>query len=288
MGELLKNAFLGFRAMNGQGKLFAILFLVLLLCFLWKLGEGKQRELLSYGGIAAVLCIFPVTAVLLMLWQTKFYDYEFVWTIVPLTALISCGIVLVMERLLSFGDKPKQKLLLAFFALAILLLCGKLGNPKWTVANVNAQRKEVSAVLQSLKAGEDQTICLWAPKKVMENARSLDGEVTLLYGRNMWQEHLNAYSYEEYSQEQRDLYVWMSLAEGYGTLDVPVPADLDVVGKAPEAGSTMEGLECIKKAMTLGANRILLPGSISEESIKELEQKLGVKTEKLEGYWLLR
>jgi hypothetical protein len=50
----------------------------------------------------------------------------------------------------------------------------------------------------------------------------------------------------------------------------------------------MEGISCIKKALELGVNRVLLPGSISEESIKELEQALGVKTEKLEGYWLLR
>ena len=80
--------------MNGQGKLFAVLLLLLLLCFLWKLGEGKQKDLFSYGGIAAAACIFPLTAVLLMLWQTKFYDYEFVWTIVPLTALIACAGVL--------------------------------------------------------------------------------------------------------------------------------------------------------------------------------------------------
>ena len=288
MGELLKNACLGWRAMNGQGKLFAVLLLLLLLCFLWKLGEGKPKELFSYGGIAAAACIFPLTAVLLMLWQTKFYDYEFVWTIVPLTALIACAGVLALAHLLSLAEKPKQKLLLAFFALAILLLCGRLGNPKWTVKNVNAERKEVGAVLSSLTADPSEPICLWAPKKVMENARSLSGEVTLLYGRNMWQEHLNAFSYEEYTQEQRDLYVWMSLAEGYGALNVPVPADLDVVGEGPEAGSTLEGIFCIEKAMQLGANRILLPGTISEESMQELERELGVKTEKLEGYWLVQ
>ena len=79
----------------------------------------------------------------------------------------------------------------------------------------------------------------------------------------------------------------MSLAGAYGTLNVPVPADLDVVGEAPEAGGTLEGISCIQKALDLGADQILLPGILTEDSMAELEGAFSVVPQKIGQYWLL-
>ena len=221
-----------------------------------------------------------------MLYQTRFYDYEWIWTIVPVTGILACGGVLLLERLEMTSCGKGRKLAVVGMALAVLLLCGRLGNPSATVRDVGAQRREVAQVLEKLGEGTDDPVLLWAPKEVMEHARSLDANIHLLYGRNMWQEHLNAFSYDGYTQEQRDLYVWMQLAGAYQRLDVPVPADLDVVGEAPKAGTTLEGITCIRKAMELGVTQILLPGSISENDMDELELELGVEPVRLGQYWL--
>ena len=287
MGELLKNAWRGWLGISGEGKLGAILLLILLLAWLWKLGSGRQKTLLAYGAVTSVLCIFPGTAVAWMLYQTKFYDYPWIWTLVPLTGVLACGGILVLERLWVISETGKQRIIVTLMAVAVLLLCGRLGNPRWVVKDFGKERKEIAAVLSELTQDGTETICLWAPKEVVNNARSMNGDVTLLYGRNMWQEHLNAFSYDEYSQDQRDLYVWMSLVEGYGTIDVPVPAELDVVGDHPAAGSTLEGIPCIRKAARMGVNRILLPGNLSEASLEKLEAELHLKPRKIGQYWLL-
>lgn len=287
MRELLRNAWMGWLAMSDRGKLGALLLLMFLLAWLWKLGSKRQKELIWFGALLTGLCIFPLTAACLMLYQTRFYDYEWIWTLVPVTGILACGGVLLLGQLNKASCGKGKKLAIAGMALMVLLLCGRLGNPGTTIQDVGLQRREVAQVLEKLNEAADGTILLWAPKEVMEHARSLDANVNLLYGRNMWQKHLNAFSYDGYAQEQRDLYVWMQLAGAYQRLDVPVPADLDVVGEAPKAGTTIEGIPCIRKAMELGATQILLPGSLPEESMDELEQELGIKPMRLEQYWLL-
>ena len=287
MRELLRCAWVGWRTLSDAGKLSTVLFLMFLLVWIWKLGNEKQKELFGYGGLMTALCIFPVSAVLFMLWQTNFYDYEWIWTAVPVLEVIACGGVLAWDHLWKSVDEKKRKMIFAGMAIAILFLCGNLGNPNRNVEDVSATRREVADVLDELEKTSKGSICLWAPKEVMANARSLDGNVTLIYGRNMWQKHLNAFSYEEYSQDQRDLYVWMSLVVSSDKLNVTVPTGLDVVGAAPRAGETLEGIPSIRKALAMGVNQILLPGILPEEFLSELEQEFLIKPEKVGQYWLL-
>lgn len=290
MGELLRNAWMGWQAFSGAGKLGALLLLVFLLAVNLGLGSRGQRELLCYGGVMTALCIFPPTAAVIMLYQTRFYDYEWVWTAVPLTAVVACGGILLLEWLRGTLKGKRPALMAVCGAVLVMtLLCGRLGNQKWMVEDVAKERQEVAKVLEMLKDGGDETICLWAPREVMTHVRSLDGNVFLLYGRDMWQEHLNAYSYDVYSTDRKELYVWMLMAQKYGILDVPVDAGLTVAGgEGPEAYSTLYGLSCIQKAIDLGANRILLPGNLPEEMVAEIGNALGTEPMKLGTYWLLR
>ena len=77
MAELLRNAWQGWFRVTDEGKLMALFMGSLL--FLWIGYEReKQKQLLRYGIMMAICCVLPVTAVILMLYQTKFYDYEWI------------------------------------------------------------------------------------------------------------------------------------------------------------------------------------------------------------------
>ena len=91
MNELLNNAWSGWLDYMGAGKLAGLAFLLLLLLWLLHLGNRRQQFLCGYSLIFLAVCICPVTAGLLMLYQTKFYDYEWIWSLIPLTVLLACG-----------------------------------------------------------------------------------------------------------------------------------------------------------------------------------------------------
>ena len=78
----MTDAWLGWKSFISNGKLAALLLAALI--FLWYNRKQVERKLLVYTSVMAVCCILPVTAVVLMGYQTKFYDYEWIWSLVPL------------------------------------------------------------------------------------------------------------------------------------------------------------------------------------------------------------
>lgn len=290
MSDLLRKAFLGWQDFTGAGKLAALLLLVLFLLWILKLGRGPRKRLWFYSLVMTVLCIVPVTAVCLMLYQTKFYDYQWIWTLVPMTAMISCGGCLLWQWVQDKKELGKmQKIVLLLAALCVVLLCGRLGNPKWTVKDTRIQRAEIGQVLRAVKGDASETICLWAPKEVMEQARSLDGDITLVYGRNMWQAHMNAFAYDTYTLEQTRMFAWMEMAPIYGSVEVPAEqGHAAVFADEPEQGEILDGLACADEALALGANRILLPGTMFAEAVEAFEQHLGTKAQRVGAYYLLQ
>ncbi len=99
MGELLGNAWRGWLEYEESNKLIVLFLLVLLLFWLLELGERQHRRIFGYCAAMGVLCVCPVTAVILMRYQTLFYDYRWIWAFVPCTAMIACGGVLLLDRL---------------------------------------------------------------------------------------------------------------------------------------------------------------------------------------------
>lgn len=310
MRGLLRKEWLGWLSFTSAGKLAAVLMLVLLLMWALKLGHGTQKKLWLYTLVMTVLCSFPVTAACLMLYQTKFYDYEWIWNLVPMTAMIAAAGCLLMDKVWedkactarlqedkADGDASRrirslsrrEKGLLAAGAVGVLLLCGRLGNPEWTVQDLGERRKEIARVLSVVKEGAQEEICLWAPREVMEQARSLDGDITLVYGRNMWQAHMNAFSYDSYTPEVTRLFLWMEMAPIYGSLQVPAEDGRAAVPEmAPPKGELIDGLECVEIAKAQGVNRILLPGTMSPEAVEAFEDYLHTKADRAGDYYLLR
>ena len=95
MMTLLKSATNGWLDYTQHGKYAALLLAAILYLgyCLWKSkaarNGGKQPLFYLYAVLITLVCICPVTAVILMKYQTAFYSYVWIWAAVPQTALIA-------------------------------------------------------------------------------------------------------------------------------------------------------------------------------------------------------
>lgn len=267
MAELIKNAWQGWRLFSYNGKLAAALLVSLL--FLWVYYKRvKQKEFLIYTTASTLLCILPVTAVLLERYQTLIYDYKWIWSFVPMTAMVSFAATLFAAEFReewSGGSRKRQAAAVIFLA-AALVLCGGMGAKPWDGYGKQAERRQAEALLKTAQERLQGTqMRLLAPRAVLEYARAYDGGLELLYGRDMWEPELNAYCYDTYPEEFQDLYRWMEAADW----DEPASAT-----------------RCLETAIAAEVNCILVPVDRAGETIGYFEEILGVRAEKLEGYYL--
>lgn len=300
MSEWIRNAGEGWQRWNSQGKLMALFFAVLLL--LWfgnrKYRQGSVKKLLIYASILAVLAVIPITAAILMAYQTKFYDYEWVWSLVPITAITAYGgvvlfTVLTEEKTVKLSGGFKNGIIrtvLAGLLLAVILfLSGNMGNSAWDMDTAEKEKLQAQKAVELL--GEEgaenllaESICLWAPREILEYARMLDGNITLLYGRNMWDKALGAYSYDTYDISEELLYLWMEQAAGR---EVP---EGYVSQEAVESLAETDAVACVTLAIQKGANRILLPGGLAEDELAGIKEYFGQQIRdirELDDYYLL-
>lgn len=250
MQEWLSNAWNGWFRFTDQGKYIVLLIGVLL--YLWyreytarverrnAAGGNKDRPgrvLLLSASMAVALAALPFSAVLLMMYQTRFYDYEWIWALAPVTLMIAYGGTLVYMDCYERYWKGQwlRPVAWAAFWLAVLALCGSLGGSAQESGEIPQRQKTQELVDYLEETGDTKDICLWAPRELMEYVRTLDGGITLIYGRNMWEDAVKAYSYDVYEPEVVRLYEWMERPE------------------ADTAG------ECFRMAAALGVNVIVLP-----------------------------
>lgn len=284
----MQPAWQGWRNFITEGKLPAVLMAALLYLLLSERGKGmlgSRKKLVYYGAAATGVCLFPGTAALLMKYQTAFYDYPFIWSVVLMPVLIAFGGTIILQeywrRNAGFKDFV-HNLILTVACVLILFACGGMGT-EWTVGDTESNgyvpigeknRMEAEAVLQQIQANRSLSaegeLCLWAPKEIMEYVRLQGGGPgreesipKLLYGRNMWDTALNAYTYDVYPEEMKRLYEWM------------------------EETSTGDGKmvrENVEKAFSMGANCVLLPKEIPGFPPERVDW---VQVVELEQYYLL-
>ena len=288
MWESVRNAWAGWQSFTAGGKLAAPVFAAFVYLVMRKGRLGPAGRLVRYGGVAAALCICPVTAALLMCYQTSFYDYQWIWSMVPMTAMIALGgTVFLTDQWKKGGWRIfLYNTALTLLCVGVLLLCGGLRESQVNAAAQRQERVEAENVLAEVRTVCGEKFCLWAPREILEYARTRDGRISLLYGRDMWDAALNAYSYDVYCEEARELYLWMEYlreygAEGFGT-----------------AESAEEGREYVRRAFAMGADVVLLPADIpglneaesDAENLKSHVLSFGEDVEiiGLEGYFLLK
>ncbi len=319
MTEFLYNAWSGWTGYTDDGKLPVLLMAVLL--FLWFGRKQKeQRALLLYASVMTVCCILPMTAAVLMLYQTKFYNYEWIWSLVPVTAVTAFGLtVFWTEYRAGNAGQWKKVLPVTLLMLAVLLFCGSLGKSVWDREERKEERARAYSVVERLSGrGAGERLCLWAPREIMEYAREKDAGILLPYGRNIWDGFLNAYSYDIYNEDTVMMEQWMENLSMTGEADMEAElledagaGETDGVNSAAarsgetedvlqeaedtESGQPGSGIsakqmvtleECVGKALEQGVNCIMITAESSEEAVARMETALGTGAEVLEGYYL--
>lgn len=277
MSELMRNAAEGWRVFNSNGKLMVLFLAAILL--LWfgteKYRRGAAGKLLLYSCVVAACCVMPVTAAVLMKYQTRFYDYQWLWALVPVSILIAYGSVVFRVTLKEDASVSKKAASLSVVAmLAVFCLCGNLGNTLWDRDAARAERDMAEAVLEEVTVQmQDKDICLWAPEAIVEYARSYDGAIRLLYGRNMWDAALNAYSYDTYDEMRLKLYYWLEQKE-------PEEERAKLRDVKPDIPAYLE------YARAQGVNVLILPISMPAEEVQQVNEYLTTTPMEVEAYYL--
>ena len=181
--------------------------------FFWlqdrKTVSEKGNRLMVFALIASVLLLCPITATVGVIYQTAFYDYEWLWSMVPITIILSYATVLVYDTKVENGSRKKKASLVIMF-LFLLFWCGNQGILQTVDAEAAEQQEKASHVIGVLKQETlSEDVVLWAPKSIMQEARRQTGEVKLVYGRDMWEPKAGAYDYETYSDTMIAAYEWI-------------------------------------------------------------------------------
>lgn len=217
MSEFLLTMQTGLEAFSTGGQYLA-LFLGSIL-FLWLIKPKENKEFQRVTLVLTVLILFAPTAFLLMKYRTDYYTYESLFFLIPIWILMSLGLTeayeLLKNRLPHTNRWKKWNSVIAAAGLIVLTaLCGTV-NPFWCRQEASNGFDKVAAaekeVLEILSAGnQEEELCIWAPKTIVETARVYDGTVTLLYGRDMWNHALCGYTYDVYGEDEKILYDWMN------------------------------------------------------------------------------
>ncbi len=271
-GENIQMAWLGWKNYTDDGKL--AVFLLASLIYLWYYKKKVcEQAFLRYAMVMTISCIVPVTGAVLMVYQTRFYDYEWIWSMVPATAVIACGVTLFLaDSWGEFqGDKWRKGLPVTLLLLAALVLAGGMDGQSWNPKNQRTEQERTYRVLESLtELWQGGEVCLWAPREVMEYARETDGRIRLIYGRNMWDVSLNGYAYDSYGKNIIALYEWME--------QMCDPLTMDTAAKSLET--------YVAKALSAGVDCIMLPEEVAPDVIRRMEKALDTEARKVEAYWI--
>lgn len=243
-------------------KVIVLLFGVLLAMWLIKniCVDKKAEKLLVYTLVMVVLLICP-TAVVILVYQTAFYDYEWAWSMVPVTAVIAYGLVLLIEK-----KVPKErKVFFTILLIIVMCLCGNKGQFLKLSAEEQVAYENVEEIIQCLELMESEyDFVMWAPQNVMQEIRRQTGSIGLVYGRDMWDEKAGAYDYEAYSQELTNAYVWLEnmviYAEFASTLEKPAE-QLKLFGEQYELDKDSQN--SIKAVLQKGTNIVVLPNLVA-------------------------
>ncbi len=247
----------------------------------------QQMHLFCIGMIAAI--VFPLTGVILQLYQTRFYDYSWIWSCVPLTAMIAWGIITVIfeevPSVLRKGEKEPAKKQLRIStacglcaATAILFLCGNQGRLRTMDDQLRQEEQVAAAILEYLE--EENSLeghVIWGKAGLMQYLRSHSGEVILFYGRDMWDAKAGAYDYEGYTEEEMACYEWMETVSSAHNLYL-----LEVEQAPEEVYGAVSTEKYVKIAVDMEVDIMILPTQITEwleSKIQAVSVEYGKKLE---------
>lgn len=266
------------RAINGLGryldanKMMALFITVLLALWLMKEKQvsEKANRTLVYGLVMTVLLVCPVTAIFIMLYQTAFYDYEWAWSLVPVTAVIAYG----MTEFVSQKAAGFRKILLIVMAVVLMMTGGNFGRLQKLPAEQKKAVTDVAEIMQSLYTmGREEDCILWAPREIMQQVRRKNGQICLIYGKDMWDMKSGAYDYEAYEPALTEAYEWLEKAVVYTEFADRIENPPEALAKLCEQYELDKDTKrTLKTVIRAGANTVVLPGTLAEYVKTELEE----------------
>ena len=270
MWEMIRHAWEGWVGINLSGKYMALVILLLVYLWIGKVGytiREEQKRILLYAIVLVPLCICPLTAALLMGYQTRFYDYPWIWSMVPVTALIAMGGTVLLIRMRRDERLPRvwQQGLLAAVLVALLWLSGGLGSQEQQLSREKADYRATQLIVAELQR-DNNALCIWAPTTVQGYVRIIDPQIQVPYGRNMWDTSLNAYFYDTYDEDSMMLYEAMDCAQNT---------------------AHFTDVEVMDLAIGKGVTHMVLPGYVAYEDVWNISQGLGAEIMQLQGYYVI-
>lgn len=267
------------RTIHGMAEYFrsdkTVVLLIAVLLYLWlkekKNVDNKVNGLLLYTLVMTGILLFPITAMIMVIYQTAFYDYAWTWSMVPGAAVIAYGISIF---LMDMENLSKKKIVpVAAVIACILLVCGNQGTIRTNEKVVEKGQIEVIAEHAVKEAKEGQAV-LWAPKNIMQEMRRYTGEIRLIYGRDMWDEKAGAYDYEAYDENRMEAYEWMELVD---MLAREVENEDNFRVLCGEYQLAEDAFDSTSNMLEAGVNVIVLPKLASEMYEGVLEDMMEAK-----------
>lgn len=270
--EYLETALSGWKNFISEYKYLALIMGVLFYAVIRRRSaeENDTGRFLRYAVAVTVLLIIPVTAAMGLIYQTRFYDYEWVWSFVPLTAVLAWGIVTILFEEIRpvtkrMGTKDAEKKLCytrwlgILAAAAVLFVCGNQGQ---VVKISQEERKDCESGIQILQYLEEKEMlkdhAIWGPAGILQYMRTHNGDVCLLYGRDMWDKKAGAYDYEAYAAEEIACYEWMELVSDDHSLYL-----LEIDQATERIHEALAEEAHIREALKLGADVMILPEQLN-------------------------
>ncbi len=279
----IKQAYEGLNRYLSQNHFIVILIAILLFVWITKSTKIKKEanRLLVYTLIMLIVLSCPLTAAIAMVYQTSFYNYEWIWSMVPVTIVISYGFVLIWRQ-----EKTKiQRMKLFIVVLGVFCICGNFGRIQRVTpeeGKVRGDSAEVVRVLANIEMQDD--FIVWGPREIMQEIRRLDGDVCLVYGRDMWEEKAGAYDYEVYNAELIDAYLWIEKGMEHFELSKKYENPQDALEYVVQYHQwDKEAIDKISNVLQMGGNTIIVPnmlGEYIEEPFERVANEKGIKIQK--------
>lgn len=277
MSEWIYRSWSGWQTLNSGGKLTGLLLICMV--YLWiYCREEKQKQLLIYTTGMAVFCFVPPTAAILMIYQTKFYDYQWIWSLVPMTVMISVAFSSFFTENMVYSRKfhKQENVVIVIGIVVLLLLCGNMGKSGLNLRDQKDQKVVAEQVLSEIRnLTQEPSFYLLAPDEILEYVRTYDNDILLLYGRNMWQEELNAYTYDFYSEDLSRIHQWLMYTQ----------EEVLTYMKTPEERREKDR-EMAELILETEADFFLLPVSRTKETKENLDISFGIKAQQVGEYYL--
>lgn len=234
---------------------------------------------LKYATGALLGVLVPVTAAILLVYQSAIYEYGFLWNFVPVMAVCAyAGVRFLWDMIPQMEQPGRSKYVAGALAVvAVFFLLGNQGRMQRVTMEEAAERSAYNQVAGCLEEGTT----LWGPRELMQWVRSRNGHVKLVYGLDMWDAKAAAYDGDPYAQELIVAYEWMRSVEEFA---YQMKITTDAVVPLPEELSS--GLvEAFQAVTVAGGDSIVLP----RDAYQRLEEWIPTEyqVQEVAGYTLL-